>query len=160
MLTVFKEKGSTIIFAVLVLSFIFFISVSQTISVINRRRACFFLHTWNYWCMCWCVYMQLHASNGKDSIDDIAKILQNLDPNKAHGHDKISICMLQLCSNSICKPLELVFKQAMESGSFPSEWKKGTVVPIHKKDDKQSKIKRLLPWISATNLWKNFFISV
>ena len=30
------------------------------------------------------------------SIDDIAKILQNLDPNKAHGHDKISIQMLQL----------------------------------------------------------------
>ena len=89
--------------------------------------------------------MQLHVSNGKDSIDDIAKILQNVDPNKAHGHDKISICMLQLCSNSICKPLELVFKQAMESGSFPSEWKKGNVVPIHKKDDKQSKIKRLLP---------------
>ena len=25
----------------------------------------------------------------------------------------------------------------MESGSFPSEWKKGNVVPIHKKDDKQ-----------------------
>ena len=71
------------------------------------------------------------------SIDDIAKILQNLDPNKAHGHDKISIRMLQLCGNSICKPLELIFQQAMESGSFPSEWKKGNVVPIHKKDDKQ-----------------------
>ena len=25
------------------------------------------------------------------SIDDAAKIIQNLDPNKAHGHDKISI---------------------------------------------------------------------
>ena len=25
----------------------------------------------------------------------------------------------------------------MESGSFPSEWKKGNVVPIHKKDNKQ-----------------------
>ena len=25
----------------------------------------------------------------------------------------------------------------MESGSFPSEWKKGNVVSIHKKDDKQ-----------------------
>ena len=47
------------------------------------------------------------------SIDDIAKILQNLDPNKAHGHDKISIRMLQLCGNSICKPLELIFQQAM-----------------------------------------------
>ena len=44
------------------------------------------------------------------SIDDIAKILQNLDPNKAHGHDKISIRMLQLCGNSICKPLESIFK--------------------------------------------------
>ena len=71
------------------------------------------------------------------SIDDIAKILQNLDPNKAHGHDKISIRMLQLCGNSICKPLELIFQQGMESGSFPSEWKKENVVPIHKKDDKQ-----------------------
>ena len=71
------------------------------------------------------------------SIDDIAKILQNLDPNKAHDHDKISIRMLQLCDNSICKSLELIFQQGMESGSFPSEWKKVNVVPIHKKDDKQ-----------------------
>ena len=71
------------------------------------------------------------------SIDDIAKMLQNLDPNIARGHDKISIRMLQLCVNSICKPLELIFRQAMESGSFPSEWEKGNVVPIHKKDDKQ-----------------------
>ena len=71
------------------------------------------------------------------SIDDIAKLLQNLDPNKAHGHGKISIRMLQLCGNSICKPLELIFQQKMESGSFPSEWKKRDVVPIHKKDDKQ-----------------------
>ena len=71
------------------------------------------------------------------SIDDITKILQNLDPNKSHGHDKISIRMLQLCGNSICKPLELIFKQSMESGSFPSERKKRNVVPIHKKDDKQ-----------------------
>ena len=28
------------------------------------------------------------------SIDNIAKILQNLDPNKAHGHENISIRML------------------------------------------------------------------
>ena len=45
--------------------------------------------------------------------------------------------MLQLCVNSICKSLEVIFQQAMKSGSFPSEWKKGNVVQIHKKDDKQ-----------------------
>ena len=71
------------------------------------------------------------------SIDDTAKILQNLDPNKAHGHEKISIHMLQLYRNSVYKPLELIFQQAMESGCFPSEWKKGNVLLIHKKDDKQ-----------------------
>ena len=71
------------------------------------------------------------------SIDDIEKMLKNLDPNKAHGHEKISIRMLQLCGNSIYNPLELILLQAMESGSFSSEWKKGNVVPIHKKDDKQ-----------------------
>ena len=71
------------------------------------------------------------------SIDVIANILQNLDPDKAHGLDKISIRMLQLRGHSICKPLELIFQEAMETGSFPSEWKKGNVVPIHKKDDKQ-----------------------
>ena len=41
------------------------------------------------------------------SIGDIAKTLQNLDPNKVHGHDKISVRVLQLCGNSICKPLKL-----------------------------------------------------
>ena len=44
------------------------------------------------------------------SIHGSAKILQNLDPNKAHGHDMISIRMVQLCGNSICKPLELIFQ--------------------------------------------------
>ena len=45
--------------------------------------------------------------------------------------------MLQLCGNSIWKPLELIFKQSLGSGSFPSEWKKRNVAPIHKKADKQ-----------------------
>ena len=77
-----------------------------------------------------------HVLTVNFSIDDTAKILQNVDSNKAHGHDNISMCMLQLCCNSIWKPLELIFKQHMESGSFPSEWKKGNVATIYKKDDK------------------------
>ena len=63
--------------------------------------------------------------------------------------------MLQLCGNSICKPLELIFQQAMESGSFPSEWKKGNVVPIHKKDDKQC-LKNYRS-ISLLSICGNFF---
>ena len=34
-------------------SFIFTIPMSQTISVINRSGACYFLHASNQWCLCW-----------------------------------------------------------------------------------------------------------
>ena len=77
-------------------------------------------------------------SSVRFSQDDIAKIIQNLDPNKAHGHDNISIRMLKICGSSIYKPLEMIFKQCIETGFFPSEWKKANIVPIHKKGDKQT----------------------
>ena len=67
------------------------------------------------------------------SAEDIGKIIQCLDHNKAHGHDNISIRMLKICGDTICKPLEMIYSQALTSGSFPSEWKKGNIVPIHKK---------------------------
>ena len=71
------------------------------------------------------------------SQDGIAKIIQNLDPNKAHDHDNISIRMLKIYGSSIYKPLEMMFKQCIGTGVFPSEWKKGNIVSIHKKGDKQ-----------------------
>ena len=65
--------------------------------------------------------------------DDIATLIKNLDPNKAHGHDIISIRMLK----SICKPLDLNLQSCIKQGKFPTEWKKANVVPVHKKEDKQ-----------------------
>ena len=46
--------------------------------------------------------------------------------------------MLKICCDTICKPLELIFKQALTTGFFPSEWKKGNIVPGYKKGDKQN----------------------
>ena len=68
---------------------------------------------------------------------DILKIIQNLNPNKDHGHDKISIRMLKLCGNSLCRPLELIFNDCVANGIFPSDWKKGNIVPVQDKNDKQ-----------------------
>ena len=64
------------------------------------------------------------------SQDYIAKIIQNIDPNKAHGQDNISIRMLKICGSSIYKPLEMIFKQCIETSVFPSEWKKANIVPF------------------------------
>ena len=72
-------------------------------------------------------------SNIKFSSDDILKIIQNLDSEKAHDHDRISIQMLKTCGTSICKPSEIIFRSCLESGVFPMEWKKTNVVPVHKK---------------------------
>ena len=49
------------------------------------------------------------------SEDDIMKVVQKLDPNKAHGQDNISICMIKICGKSICIPLRKIF-----SALFPS----------------------------------------
>ena len=37
--------------------------------------------------------------------DGIVRIIKSLDPNKAHGHDEISIRMIKLCGSLIAKPL-------------------------------------------------------
>ena len=55
-----------------------------------------------------------------DHIGDVKK----LDPNKAHGHNMISIRMLKLCGDSTWKPLEIIFKNFLKKGIFPDEWKK------------------------------------
>ena len=49
----------------------------------------------------------------------------------------ISIRMVKICDDSIFKSLKLIFQFCLESGTFPSKWKKANVVPIHKKGDKQ-----------------------
>ena len=72
------------------------------------------------------------------SSSDIVKIISRLDPNKAHGHDMLSIQLIKLRGNSICKPLSIIFKDCLSEGKFPHEWKKANVVPVHKKENKQS----------------------
>ena len=67
------------------------------------------------------------------SNNDILKIIRSLDPNKAHGHDKISIAMVKICDDSISKPLKLIFECHLESGKIPSKWKKPNVIHFIKR---------------------------
>ena len=70
------------------------------------------------------------------SINDIGKI-KTLDPNKPHGYDKTSIHMIRICGKSVCKPVQLIFRQCIDTDPFPLEWKKANVVSVHKKGAKQ-----------------------
>ena len=50
----------------------------------------------------------------------------------------ISIRMLKICGDSISQALEIIFKMYPRNGRFPLQRKKASIVPIHKKDDKQT----------------------
>ena len=44
--------------------------------------------------------------------------------------------MIKICDKLICKPLNFIFNQSFDTGSFPLAWKKANIVPIHKKGEK------------------------
>ena len=81
--------------------------------------------------------------------NDILKVIQNLNPNKAHGHNKTSIRMLKICGDSLCRPLELMFNDCLANGIISFDWKKSNIVPVHKKNDKKT-YKQLPTYIFTT----------
>ena len=69
--------------------------------------------------------------------ETIINLINELNANKAHGADQISVQMIKLCGNSICIPLCIIFNNIIDKGIFPDQWKMANVTPIHKKDNKQ-----------------------
>ena len=61
------------------------------------------------------LYTNNRLSTVTFSQNDIGKIIQNLNPNKVHGHDNISIRMLK------------IYGSYLNTGLFLSNWKKGTL---------------------------------
>ena len=104
------------------------------------------------------------------TADDIKSIINKLDPNKVHDHGMISILMINLCGESIYKPLEIFFKCCLNQGIFPVEWKSDNVETVHKKGDhkcvKNCRLVSPLPLFSKiferlihSTLLKHFFES-
>ena len=78
-------------------------------------------------------------TNIQVSEKTISDIINKLDAKKAHGFDGISIAMLKICSLEISIPLCIIFNKCVQSGAFPSLWKKANVQPVHKKNSRQDK---------------------
>ena len=95
-------------------------------------------------------------------IDDhkILKAIRNLNPNKAHVCNDISIRMLKICDHSIVLPSRHIFIKCSELQTFPTLRKRANILPIHRKQSRQL-IKNyrpisLLP-ICGNNLRKTYF---
>ena len=87
--------------------------------------------------------------------DDILPIIKNLNVDKAHGWDQLSIRMIKTCGGAITFPLKLISKTMINEGVLPDDWKKSNVVPIHKKESK-SLIKNYRP-ISLLSIFSKVF---
>ena len=71
--------------------------------------------------------------------EKVTKLIPALDTTKAHGCDDISISMIKICDTSIVEPLCLIFGKFLETGIYPTMWKKAIIIPVHKEDSRQSK---------------------
>ena len=66
--------------------------------------------------------------------NDILQLIKNLNVDKAHGWDQLSIRMIKTCVDSITFPLRLIFKSMINEGVFSEDWKKSNVVLTYKKE--------------------------
>ena len=74
----------------------------------------------------------------KISEDLVMKKLSVIKVDKSQGPDGISPRILKECRSSIAKPLYLIFKKSIESGTVPHDFKNANVTPIFKKGNRSS----------------------
>jgi hypothetical protein len=79
-------------------------------------------------------------SNIYASEREINDLLKSVDTSKACGCDGIGNKILKLCANGITTSFTSIVNLSLLSGSFPDQWKLANVIPIFKKDDRQSKL--------------------
>ena len=58
--------------------------------------------------------------------------IRALSIHKAHGHDDISIRMIQICDRTLLKPLIIIFQNSVKYLYYPDIWKRSDI-PVDKK---------------------------
>ena len=63
--------------------------------------------------------------------------MQDLNSNKAPGHDGIPIRMLKICGPSVIKSFALLLNDCLRDSVFANDWEKENVFPVFKKGNKK-----------------------
>ena len=67
---------------------------------------------------------------------DVKEEMLRLKVNKASGPDNISPKLIRSCHHVLTKPLALLFNSCITSSTFPDDFKKAKVIPLHKQLEK------------------------
>ncbi|CAH2096385.1 unnamed protein product [Euphydryas editha] len=65
--------------------------------------------------------------------NEILKILQTLDVNKASGPDGVPAIVLRTCALELSPPLTRLYRLSLKTGKVPKSWKLANVQPVPKK---------------------------
>ena len=66
---------------------------------------------------------------------EVTKLIKNLNPRKAAGHDGISAKLLKSCCNEVAPHITSLINQTILHGFFPETLKMANVTPVYKKKD-------------------------
>ena len=83
------------------------------------------------------------------TIDDVYELLTKVNPTKSAGDDGIHPRVLKECASELATPIYMIFKQSLKDGSVPDAWKRATITPIFKSEER-SKAENYRP-ISITS---------
>ena len=64
--------------------------------------------------------------------EKVEEILLSLNPNKAAGPDEVEARMLKECAGVMAPKLQQIFRESLDKGVVPRQWKEAHIVPIHK----------------------------
>ena len=64
------------------------------------------------------------------SIEGVEKLLDNINIHKASGPDKIPNIIFKTCSKEISPALANIFKQSLDTGTLPNDWRNANISPI------------------------------
>ena len=70
--------------------------------------------------------------------DEVIEMIKNLDAKKSPGHDHVPILIIKKLANELSIPLTYIFNLSLSSDIVPDQLKIARVVPIHKKERKDT----------------------
>ena len=68
---------------------------------------------------------------------EVESKLRSLNPSSAPGPDEVHPRVLRQALRELGRPLTILFRKSLDSGTVPLDWTLGSVVPIHKKGNRQ-----------------------
>jgi hypothetical protein len=86
------------------------------------------------------VHNKVHPDLGQLTLEivDVQKAMENVNINKAVGHDGIPNVVLRNCAKYLAPSLTLLFNYSLDKGVIPKDWKRANIVPIFKNGDKNN----------------------